>query len=118
MTQAHFNLTPLSSPPADNLQTGDVYLDDGTNTASGYAGFRRYNGSTFGDVGGNNRVKVSTANVTNPPTDAELDAAFGTPATVGTGFIALVNDNNADANDYLVLSNGTSWWYVALTKAT
>jgi hypothetical protein len=63
-------------------------------------------------------VNVSTADVSNPPTDAELDSEFGTPATVGAGFIAIVDDNGADTNDYLVVSNGTSWWYATLTKAT
>jgi hypothetical protein len=61
--------------------------------------------------------RVSTINVSNPPTDAELDAAFGTPATVGNNFNILINDNNSDANVYMVRSNGTSWWYTTLTKA-
>lgn len=62
-------------------------------------------------------TKVDTSDVSNPPTDAELDSAFGTPATVGSGFMAFVDDNNADTNFWLVGSNGTSWWYVAMTKA-
>lgn len=60
---------------------------------------------------------TSTENTANPPSDAELDTAFGTPAEVGNGFIGLLDDNDADANVYLCVSNGTSWWYVALTKA-
>ncbi len=63
------------------------------------------------------RTKVSTADVSNPPTDAELDAAFGTPATVGSGFVALVDDNDAGTAMYLVASDGTNWWHAALTKA-
>ena len=62
-------------------------------------------------------VRVSTADVASPPTDAELDAAFGTPAAVGSGFMAFVDDNNANTAFWLVGSNGTSWWYVAMTKA-
>lgn len=62
------------------------------------------------------QIRTSTANVSNPPTGAELDGEFGTPATVGAGFLALLDDNGEDANVYLVLSNGTSWWYAALTK--
>jgi len=118
MAQAHLNITPLATPPTDNLQTNHIYLDDGTNTASGYPGWRRYTGAAWVDIGGNNRVKTSTANVTNPPTAAELISAFGAAATVGAGFTALVNDNNGDANNYLVISNGTSYWYATLTKAT
>lgn len=63
-------------------------------------------------------AKVAITNVTNPPTDAELDTAFGTPATVGAGFIGILDDNNADTNVYWCFSNGTSWWYIAGTKAT
>lgn len=60
---------------------------------------------------------VATNNVSNPPTDAELDSAFGTP-TANAGKIWVLNDNGADTNNYLVTSNGTSWLYLALTKAT
>jgi hypothetical protein len=63
-------------------------------------------------------IRVSTANTSNPPTDAELDTEFGTPATVGAGFMALLDDNGGGANVYLVLSDGTNWWYQALAKAT
>lgn len=62
-------------------------------------------------------MQIDTTNVSNPPTDAELDSAFGTPATVGAGFMAWVDDNNADTALYLVMSNGTSWWVFTGTKA-
>jgi len=62
-------------------------------------------------------VPVSRADVSSPPTDAELDTAFGLPANVGAGFLALVDDNDADTTVWLVASNGTSWWYEGLTKA-
>lgn len=62
-------------------------------------------------------LDTSDANVSNPPTDAELDSAFGTPAAVGDGFMATVNDNGADTAQWLVVSNGASWWYVGMTKA-
>lgn len=61
---------------------------------------------------------VSTADVTTPPTDAELDAIYGTPAYVGEGFHALVNDNGAGTDEYLVWSDGTNWFYATGTKAT
>ncbi len=63
-------------------------------------------------------LALDTGNVSNPPTDAELDGLFGTPATVGAGFTRLIDDNGADSAVYLVASNGTSWWYTAMTKAT
>lgn len=63
------------------------------------------------------RTDLATDNTANPPTDAELDTAFGTPATVGIGFLAILDDAGAHANVYLVASDGTAWWHVALTKA-
>ncbi|NLD43665.1 MAG: hypothetical protein GX657_09235 [Chloroflexi bacterium] len=59
----------------------------------------------------------STADVSSPPTDAELDAAFGTPAEVGAGFTAIVNDAGAGAAVWLVASDGAGWWYAAMTQA-
>ena len=62
--------------------------------------------------------RVSTANVSNPPTDAELDAAFDTPANLPDGWMGVVNDNNAGTALWLVTAVGGSWWYEGLTKAT
>jgi hypothetical protein len=64
------------------------------------------------------RTEVSTDNTANPPTDAELDTAFGTPAAVGSGFLAILDDNGAGNNVYLIVSDGSNWWHVALTKAS
>ncbi|MBN1815337.1 MAG: hypothetical protein JXA14_26130 [Anaerolineae bacterium] len=65
-------------------------------------------------------VPLSGADVSNPPADGELDTAFGTPAALSDGgraFVAMLDDDGGDANVYLVGTNGTSWWYVAMTKA-
>jgi hypothetical protein len=59
----------------------------------------------------------SVANYSDPPTDAELDAAFGTPATLGRGFIALLDDNDADTDGYIVWTTDASWYYIKATKA-
>jgi hypothetical protein len=61
--------------------------------------------------------KVNTTDVSNPPTDAELDAAFGTPATVGTGWSTYIDDAAGGANFYHIVSDGTNWWHFAGTKA-
>lgn len=66
-------------------------------------------------VGG---ATYSDANVSSPPTDAELDAEFGTPATVGAGFTAIVDDAGTGTTAWMVISDGTNWWYEELTKAT
>jgi len=44
------NMTAYSGPPS-NPAAKDVYLDDGTNTASKTMGFRRYDGSGWEDFG-------------------------------------------------------------------
>lgn len=62
-------------------------------------------------------VQQSVANVSSPPTDAELDSAFGTPATLGRGFIGTVDDNDGDATMWLCVTSDASWYYVATTKA-
>jgi hypothetical protein len=64
-----------------------------------------------------NYIRFATTNVSSPPTDSEMDTAFGQPATVGAGFMALVDDNNANTTFWLITCNGTSWQYEELTKA-
>lgn len=60
---------------------------------------------------------VQSTNVSNPPTDAELDAAFGTPATVGAGYTVIIDDNGAGSNFYECISDGSNWWISTFTKA-
>lgn len=57
-----------------------------------------------------------TSDVSNPPTDAELDTAFGTPATVGNA-MGILDDNGAGTNIYLCISDGTNWFTVTLAQA-
>ena len=63
-------------------------------------------------------IDVDTDSVSNPPTDAELDALYGTPATVGAGFTKYLDNNGAGTNFYQITSSGTDWWTSAFTKAT
>lgn len=65
------------------------------------------------------RTKQAINNVGDTtPSAAELTTSFGAPATVGAGFIGIVKDNDADTNCFIVLSNGTSYFYHKFTKAT
>jgi hypothetical protein len=36
----------------------------------------------------------------------------------GAGFVGVVKDNDADTNCFVVVSNGTSYFYLKFTKAT
>lgn len=62
-------------------------------------------------------LAYSEADVSNPPTAAELTSAFGDPAVIGR-LIGLVNDNGAGSNEYLVWNDGAAWFYVAGTAAS
>lgn len=65
------------------------------------------------------RTKMAINNVNDTtPTAAELTTSFGAPATVGTGFMGIVKDNDTDTNGFLVFSNGVSFYYLKFTKAT
>ncbi len=64
------------------------------------------------------RTKQAINNVNDTtPTAAELTTSFGAPATVGSGFVGVVKDNDADTNCFVVVSNGTSYFYLKFTKA-
>ncbi len=59
----------------------------------------------------------SISNVSNPPTDAQLDSIFGTPAILGRGFIGTIDDNSSDTDVWIVWTTDASWFYVKGTKA-
>jgi hypothetical protein len=64
------------------------------------------------------RTKQAVTNVHDTtPTDAELDTAFGTPATLGRGFIGLVDDADGDTNGYICWTSDASWYFLKGTKA-
>lgn len=65
----------------------------------------------------NNIYYYSDGSVSNPPTKAELTSLFGEPNRVGAQFSALLNNGGASSDVYLIASDGTDWYYTALTKA-
>lgn len=63
------------------------------------------------------RTKVAVDNVHDTvPTSAQCVTAFGAAADVGTGFIGIINDAAGDVNNYVVFSNGTSYYFLQFTK--
>lgn len=95
------NLIGLGLPPEQAVQ-----ICDGVNSAVVNA--------TAAGV----RTKQAINNVNDTtPTAAELTTSFGAPATVGSGFVGVVKDNDADTNCFIVISNGTSFFYHKFTKA-
>lgn len=67
-------------------------------------------------ITGNLDLPYNTSNVTNPPTDAEIDAIFGTAAAAGDGFTARIKDSNSN-NFYTVVAVGSAWYTFAATLA-
>lgn len=59
----------------------------------------------------------STASFSNPPTDAELDAEFGNPETIGANFTAIINNGGLSTNVYYVVSTDNSWWILTMVQA-
>lgn len=63
-------------------------------------------------------LDVLSANVSDPPSDAEIDSATGTtPAAVGSGYCVLLKDT--DSNGFwFITSDGSNWFYNKSALAT
>jgi hypothetical protein len=61
------------------------------------------------------QILCSDKDSTNPPTNNECIAEFGAAATVGAGFIAIIDDANGHTNEYIIWSDGTKFWQVTGT---
>ena len=70
------NITERSTAPSTPA-TGDIYLDDGTNTASTNPGWRRYNGSTWEDVSAAGGASTTVAEYNA----IDIGSAFNTTST-------------------------------------
>jgi|6_EtaG_2_1085325.scaffolds.fasta_scaffold29266_1 hypothetical protein len=117
-----------------NDNTGNLSVDwgnrflkasDGSDTildwsTAGTAAFGDSNITTTGTATatGGLRTKVSVDNINDPPTDEDLDSAFGTPAALGEGFVGILDDNSADTDVYICYTSDTSWFYIKGTKAS
>lgn len=100
------NLIGLGMPPEQASEVSNGTFSTVTST-----------GTLIATAGGvRTRMAVNNVNDTTP-TAAELTTSFGAPATVGTGFVGIVKDADADTNCFVVVSNGTSYYYLKFTKA-
>ena len=68
------------------------------------------------------KIYYSELDVSNPPTDAELDAGLGpvpaAPTVQDKAACYFINDNGAGTNYFLVISDGTKWVTFTGTIAT
>jgi len=60
---------------------------------------------------------TSTNNVSDPPTDAELDTAFGDATGLEDGYIGILDDNAAATDSYVCWVMSGSWFHSKGTKA-
>lgn len=104
----------LASAVADGVVSGSLSVS-GTSTLTGAVTASAGVVSTAAGI----RTKMAINNVNDTtPTAAELTTSFGTPAAVGSGFVGIVKDADTDTNCFVVVSNGTSFYYHKFTKAT
>lgn len=54
------------------------------------------------------RISIGVGAVGNPPTDPQLDAILGQPATLGDGFMAVVDDSGS-ARYWFVVTCNAGW---------
>jgi len=87
-----------------------------TGNATTHVGISTLTGNVLRGIGGV-ATQISTDNVVGTPTIAELNAAFGTAADVGAGFLAMLDDNGGGTAVFLCCSDGINWHTVSLTKA-
>jgi len=99
------NLIGLGMPPEQAVEVSNGTFTTVTSTNAVVA--------TAGGV----RTKQAINNVTDAlPTQAEMVTAFGAAATVGSGFVGVIKDNDADTNFFICASNGTSYFALKMTK--
>lgn len=99
-TRPILNFTPRDTEPSDPAEK-DIYLDDGTNTASGNPGFRQYIGAAWIDL--------------HDSADAALPN-YGSPATktISSGVVATGSDRNL----VIAAESGTAGDLVEITGLT
>lgn len=111
------NGQPAAPPYTNGPYTFDqVITFSNTVTISGTLAVSSSTASDFSTAGLRTIQAVTNVHDT-APTDAELDTAFGTPASLGRGFIGTVDDADGDTNFYLCLTSDASWYYLKFTKA-
>lgn len=64
------------------------------------------------------RFTESEANVSSPPTAAELESLFGPAGLLAPGFSALIDDAGAGSTCWYVRAIGGAFFYEQLTLAT
>ena len=108
------NHFPMSDPQTNmtNPVYGIISIDEDDNRVYLYIG---ESGQPWREI--LTRIPVYNASWGGPPSDAQLDAIFTSPAEIGNGGHRYVRDIDSGGVLYHVVSDGTNYWYNAMTMA-
>jgi len=108
------NHFPMSDPQTNmtNPVYGIISVDEDDNRVYLYIG---ESGELWREV--LVRIPVVNASLGGAPSDAQLDAIFTSPAEIGNGGHRFVRDIDSGGVLYHVVSDGTNYWYQAMTMA-
>lgn len=85
------------------------------NVPGGFLGVGTESPDTKLHVVGDIKQQIVSSNVANPPTDAQLDALFTSPAAKGDGWTCYIDDSDSD-NFYQIVASGSLWMIFTATK--
>ena len=91
-----------------------LYVSDGAKYFRACTWNASFQADGLGILNNNMQMNVNTDDVSNPPTDAQLDAIFG---AVNDGFTGYIDDNGAGTNFYQVVFRNSAWYIFESTKA-
>lgn len=92
------------------MQPDDIHPEDGRSSAEGVATLVKEEAETSAVF-----LTFSTDNVSLPPTEAQVEAAFGDRTT---GFIGFIIDNGLSGTVILCIkSQQDKWWFEIFTRA-
>ena len=107
-------LAPFFTPQEQTVLVTEFVAATGTQTV---AGVKTFSSAPVLSAGLRTKQAVDDVHDT-APTAASLTTAFGSPATLGRGFVATVDDADGDTNGYLVFTSDASWYFLKFTKAS
>jgi len=98
---------------ASDFEAG--YFSDGTRYFRACTWNSSFQADGLGILNNNYQMNVDVNDVSNPPTDAELDSIYG---SVNDGFTAYIDDNGEGSNFYQVVYRNSAWYIFTGTKAS
>jgi hypothetical protein len=88
-----------------------VYIDAGTNMEAIHIDSGTVVVDETVQALGGILTKVAITDVADPPTQTNMDDAFGNAAAGNKGMIGVINDANGGANIWICASDGANWFY-------